>query len=339
MVDDKSKMDISIILPIYNERENLPSLMREIEQALSPLAKRYEVIAVDDGSKDGSREIIRELANENPHLKWVAFRRNMGQTAALSAGFRYALGEVIVTLDADCQNDPADIPRLLAKLEEGFDCVTGWRKHRRDSWATRKIPSRIANWFIRLMSGTHVRDLGCTLRAYRSDVLKELRLYGEMHRFLVVLVEGVGGRVAEIEVNHRPRIWGQSKYGLSRILKVPLDLLTIWFTHKYRTKPIYLFGGAGIGLLGLGGITAFFALYEKFMSGVWVHKNPIFILSVMFTVIGVLFLGMGLLAEILIRTYFESQNMQPYTVIESRGFGQILSPHRDVNKSPRNITA
>lgn len=318
-------MDVTLILPVYNERENIEPLLKEIEDALEGTlvrnGKKYEVIAVDDGSRDGSTELLRKLAKEKPYLKCVFFRRNAGQTAAFDAGFRHASGRILVTMDSDRQNDPADIPKMIALLDQGYDFVTGWRKKRHDE-VIRTIPSRVANWIIRKVTGTRVHDLGCSLKVYRKEITDELRLYGEMHRFIAILAEGVGARVAEFEVNHRARVAGVSKYGFSRTVKVMLDLLTVWFMQGYKTKPIYIFGGVGLTLLAGGALSAFWVLYEKFGLGIFVHKNPLFILSVMFTVIGVQFLGMGLIAEIIIRTYFESQDKTSYSIASRLGFAQ-----------------
>lgn len=316
-------MDVTLILPIYNERENIEPLLQEIETALETAlvrnGKKYEVIAVDDGSRDGSTALLKKLAAEKPYLKCVFFRRNAGQTAAFDAGFRHASGGILVTMDSDRQNDPADIPKMIEKLEEGYDFVTGWRKKRQDD-LLRTFPSLIANWIIRKVTGTRVHDLGCSLKVYRREITDELRLYGEMHRFIAILAEGVGARVAEFEVNHRARVAGVSKYGFSRTVKVMLDLLTVWFMQGYRTKPIYIFGGVGLSLLAAGGASALYVLYEKFGLGIFVHKNPLFILSVMFNVIGVQFLGMGLIAEMIIRTYFESQDKVSYSIASRAGF-------------------
>lgn len=312
--------EISVITPLYNERENLIPLIKEIEDALKPTGRSFEVIAVDDGSRDGSTQLLKELVKEKSFLRGIFFRRNAGQTAAFDAGFRHASGKIIVTLDSDLQNDPHDIPKMISILEEGFDLVAGWRKNRQDDFVLRKIPSWTANRVIRSVTKTRIHDLGCSLKVYRKEITDELRLYGEMHRFIGPLVEGVGGRVAEFVVNHRSRTAGQSKYGLSRTFKVLLDLLTVWFMRSYQTKPIYIFGGTGLMMLGLSVFISAYVLWEKFVQGIWVHKNPLFLISIMFTLIGVLFIALGLISEIIVRTYFESQGKSPYILAETAGF-------------------
>ena len=312
--------DLSVVLPIFNEVENLKPLLKEVEEALEPTKLTYEVVAVDDGSTDGTRALLEELAAIKPYLKVVLFRRNFGQTAAFDAGFRHATGRLVATMDADLQNDPKDIPRMLAMLDEGNDVVVGWRRKRKDGMFLRKIPSRIANWLIRKVTGSKVHDLGCSLRVYRKEVTDQMNLYGEMHRFISVLAEGVGARVAEMEVNHRARLAGSSKYGLMRTVKVVLDLLTVWFMHGYQTKPIYVFGGVGLAMLASGGGLATWSLYDKFVRGVWVHNNPLFTLSVMFTLMGMQFVATGIIAELLIRTYFEAGTKRSWHVARTVGF-------------------
>jgi glycosyltransferase involved in cell wall biosynthesis len=313
-------MDISVILPVYNERENLIPLLDELEGVLVGTGKEYEVIAVDDGSNDGSVEILRSAAAERNRIKALFFRRNCGQAAAFDAGFRAASGDVVVTMDADRQNDPADIPVMIARLDDGFDLVTGWRKDRKDGFATRKLPSRIANWMIRRLTGTRIHDLGCSLKVYRKQVTSEMRLYGEMHRFISVLAEGNGARVGEVVVNHRPRVAGHTKYGLARTIKVLLDLTTVWFMRRYQTKPIYVFGGLGVLML-FGGMTiSGVVLYEKFAEGAWVHRNPLFLIAITLFLMGMQSIGTGILAELLVRTYFESQSKTPYSIAAKAGF-------------------
>jgi glycosyltransferase involved in cell wall biosynthesis len=313
-------MDISVVLPILNEKDNLVPLLDELEGVLSSTGKHYEVIAVDDGSSDGSVELLKAEAVERKHLKALFFRRNCGQAAAFDAGFRAASGAVVVTMDADRQNDPADIPTMLAKLDDGFDMVTGWRKDRKDGLATRKIPSRIANALIRRLTGTRIHDLGCSLKVYRKEVTNEMRLYGEMHRFISVLAEGIGARVGEVVVNHRPRVAGHTKYGLARTVKVLLDLTTVWFMRRYQTKPIYVFGGLGVLMLltamGISGVV----LYQKIADAIWVHRNPLFIIAITLFLMGMQSIGTGILAELLVRTYFESQAKTPYSIASRAGF-------------------
>jgi glycosyltransferase involved in cell wall biosynthesis len=323
-------MDISVIVPVYNEKENLRALFDEIEGSLGPTGKEFEIIAVDDGSRDGSTALLRSLAAERPTLKVLFFRRNSGQTAAFDAGFRSASGEVVVTMDADLQNDARDIPRMIEKLEEGYDLVSGWRKERKDGFILRRLPSVIANALIRRITRAPIHDLGCSLKVYRKEITDELRLYGEMHRFIAPLAEAMGARIAEVPVNHRPRIAGVSKYGLSRTMKVVLDLLTVWFMKSFQTKPIYVFGGGGVALLGLGFVATLVTLWQKLELDVWVHRNPMFLIAILFTVTGVQFVGIGLIAEIMVRTYFESQQKLAYSIKERLGF-----PKRTRRPKPR----
>ena len=313
-------MDVSVILPIHNELENLEPLLDEIDEALGTQKLVYEIVAVDDGSTDGSAELLERLAESRDSLKVVLLRRNFGQTAAFSAGFKFASGEVLVTMDSDRQNDPKDIPALLKEIENGADYVTGWRRDRKDRYLLRKFPSLIANGLIRRVTGTSFKDLGCSLKAYRREIVEELSLYGEMHRFIGPIVEGMGARVAEIPVNHRPRVAGESKYGLMRTFKVLLDLLTVWFMNSFQTKPIYVFGGAASGLLAASAALVAYVGYQKLALAVWVHKNPLFLIAIVFALMGVQLLGMGLLAEIQIRTYFESRERKAYSVRKSIGF-------------------
>jgi glycosyltransferase involved in cell wall biosynthesis len=313
-------LDLSVVLPIRDERENVGPLFDEIEAALRPTGKSFEIIAVDDGSRDGTTALLRQLAATRPHLKVLIFRRNHGQSAAFDAGFRHASGQVVVTLDADGQNDPADIPKLLTKLDETnergerFDVVSGWRQRRQDGLAMRRVPSWLANALIRWITGTRVHDLGCSLRVYRRAVTDELRLYGEMHRFIAVLAEDLGAGVAEVVVNHRARASGRSKYGLGRTLRVLLDLCTVWFLKRYQTKPIYVFGGIGAVMAFAGVVLCAIVLVEKFQLGVWVHRNPLFSIAVMCFLMAMQFIGAGLLAEMIVRTYFESQGKPSYSI-------------------------
>lgn len=312
--------DISVLLPIHNEKDNLKPLTDEIFRALQPTGKSFEIIMVDDASRDGSREVIRDLCQKHPEAKALFFRSNRGQTAAFDAGFRAAQGNLIVTMDADRQNDPSDIPMMLQMIDQGFDFVSGWRKNRKDGFLLRKFPSKIANWLIRRITKTKIHDLGCSLKCYRKEITDELRLYGEMHRFIGPLCEMAGARVGEVEVHHRPRVAGESKYGLTRTFKVVLDLITIWFLRGYETKPIYVFGGMGSAMVGLGSLIWTYVLYEKYFLDVWVHRNPLFIIGTVLFVIGIQFIALGLLAELIIRTYFESQSRRPYSVSEKIGF-------------------
>ena len=313
-------MDISVVVPIFDEQDNVRPLLDELEEVLRPTGKTFEIIAVDDGSRDGTRKLLRQLAKERPELKLIFFRRNSGQTAAFDAGFRNASGAVVVTMDADLQNDAHDIPAMIDKLEEGYDLVSGWRRKRKDGFILRRLPSVIANALIRRVTRAPIHDLGCSLKVYRKEITDELRLYGEMHRFIAPLAESMGARIAEMEVNHRPRHAGTSKYGLSRTIKVLLDLLTVWFMRSFQTKPIYVFGGGGLALMGLGFAASVVVLWQKFADGVWVHRNPLFLIAIMFVVTGVQFLGIGLIAEIMVRTYFESQHKTAYSISETANF-------------------
>lgn len=310
-------VELSVVVPVLNEQENIRPLYDEIAGTLAD-KHTYEVIFIDDGSTDGSFATMAELQKADPRVRIIAFRTNFGQTAAMSAGFAYSRGRIIIPIDADLQNDPADIPRLLKKLEEGYDVVSGWRKSRHDNVVTRKFPSRVANWLLRKITGVYVHDFGCTLKAYRREVLDETRLYGEMHRFIPALAGWAGHRVGEIVVNHRPRRAGAAKYGLNRTIKVVLDLITIKFLASFSTKPIYIFGG--LGLLSAVGATAsgLAVLYQKFISPAHLsmNRNPLLLLTVLLVTATIQFILMGLLAEMLVRTYHESQNRPTYVVRE-----------------------
>jgi len=326
---EELSLDLSVVIPVFNEESSLEPLHQELETVLSGLGLTYEIIAVDDGSTDKSFEKLKEIQQHQPHLRIIRFRRNFGQTAALSAGFRYARGRVIVPIDADGQNDPADIPRLLEKLQEGYDIVSGWRKERKDNTVTRTLPSRIANWMIGRITGVRLHDYGCTLKAYRAESLKPIRLYGEMHRFIPALARWGGEKVTELVVNHRPRQHGKTKYGLNRVFKVLLDLITIKFLESFSTKPIYVFGGLGFLCLFGSFVAGVVVLYMKAAMNFSMNRNPLLIVSTMLMTTAVQFVLMGLLAEILVRTYHESQNRPTY-VIE-----QIVEP----TASPRERTS
>jgi len=306
---------LSLIVPVYNEEENLPILFEAIRQALQPLPHDWEVVFVDDGSQDGSLAALRILAEKDAaHVRVVILRRNFGQTAAIAAGIDHAVGEIIVLLDADMQNDPADIPMILAKLDEGYDVVSGWRKDRKDTFITRTLPSHLANSLISWVTGVHLHDYGCTLKAYRREVLTGFRLYGEMHRFIPVFAHAVGARIAEVPVRHHPRQHGNAKYGLERTLKVLLDLFTVKFLLSYSAKPIYLFGGAGIGLMLISTLTLLVLMIRRVFFNISVLASPFFQMSVMFFVLGFQSILMGLIAELLVRTYHESQQKPTYRV-------------------------
>lgn len=313
--------EISVFLPVLNEEPNLRPLHAKLDDALAVLGHTAEIIYVDDGSTDGSLEVLRELAARDPRVRVIALRRNYGQTAAMAAGIDAARGEVLIPMDADLQNDPVDIARLLAKLDEGFDVVSGWRKERQDKMVTRKVPSAIANWIISVIGGVKLHDYGCSLKAYRREFLKEVKLYGEMHRFIPIYASWVGARVTEIPVKHHARTMGQSKYGLSRTFKVMLDLMTIKFMASYHTKPIYVFGMFGFASFVISTVAFMWALWRK-ISGESFIRNPLLTIAVMMFAVGSQFILMGLLAEMLVRTYHESQAKTIYTIRERIGFKQ-----------------
>jgi glycosyltransferase involved in cell wall biosynthesis len=308
-------LDLSLVIPVYNEEETLPLLYEAFHQALDPLPQTWEVVLVDDGSQDGSLAVLAQLAEKDPeHIRVVSFRRNFGQTAAIAAGLDYAVGEIIVLLDADLQNDPADIPMLLEKLDDGYDLVSGWRKHRKDTYITRTLPSNMANKLISWVTGVNLHDYGCTLKAYRRDVLEGFRLYGEMHRFIPVFASSVGAKIIEVPVQHHPRKFGKAKYGLERTLKVVLDLFTVKFLVSYSSKPIYLFGGAGLALMFGSGAMLLYLGVRRVLTSISVLGSPFFQLSVMLFILGFQSLLMGLIAELLVRTYYESQRKPTYRI-------------------------
>ncbi len=307
-------MDLSIVIPIYNEVDNLRPLCQRVHAVLAPLDWSYELVLIDDGSRDGSSELLAELHAEDDTLKVLRFRRNFGQTAALAAGFEYAHGDVIVSLDGDLQNDPVDIPRLLAKLDEGYDLVNGWRMKRQDPFLSRRLPSQIANKIISLTTRVKLHDYGCTLKAFRRDVAKGLKLYGEMHRFIPALAGDMGARIAELPVTHHARKHGTSKYGLARTLWVVLDLLTVKFMSSYATRPSHLFGFLGlIAVLVGGGITTVLGI-QRLLFDVQLANRPILLLGILLLVTGVQLMTTGLIAELLSRTYHESQEKPVYWI-------------------------
>ena len=307
--------NLSLIVPVYNEEKNLPTLIEAIHKTLEPLPYSWEVVLVDDGSEDDSLQVLTELTEkDSQHLRVLSFRRNFGQTAAIAAGLDYAQGEIIVLLDADMQNDPADIPMLLAKLDEGYDLVSGWRKMRKDTYLTRTLPSNLANMLISRTTGVPLHDYGCTLKAYRREVLEGFRLYGEMHRFIPVFANSVGAKITEVQVNHHPRKYGKTKYGLERTVKVILDLFTVKFLVSYSSKPIYLFGGTGMGLIFVSGVMLFYLFVRRLMGTISVLGSPLFQVSVMLLIMGFQSVLMGLIAELLVRTYYESQRKPTYRI-------------------------
>ncbi|MFQ6000047.1 MAG: glycosyltransferase family 2 protein [Anaerolineae bacterium] len=307
---------LSIVIPIYNEEGNIEPLYRETREALEGLGVEYEILAIDDGSSDDSFTILKRLHEEDPRVRVIRFRRNFGQTAAFAAGFDAARGEMVVTLDADLQNDPADIPRLLVKLEEGYDVVSGWRVERRDPFLTRRFPSMVANWLISKITGVRLHDYGCSLKAYRREVVKNIRLYGELHRFIPALASWMGVQVTEVPVNHRPRKFGQTKYGLSRTIKVLLDLLTVRFLLSYSTRPIQIFGLLGFLSFLIGGVFLAYLGFVRVVLQQPIADRPLVLLAILLTMVGVQLVTMGLLGELVVRTYHESQGKPIYAVRE-----------------------
>jgi glycosyltransferase involved in cell wall biosynthesis len=311
---------VSLVVPIYNEVENIPLLYRQLTEALAALHRDFEILFVDDGSRDGSTAALRLLAAQDQRVRVVCFRRNFGQTAAMHAGLQMAHGDVIVTLDGDLQNDPADIGMMLAKIDEGYDLVHGWRKDRKDAFLNRRLPSLIANWLIAKTTRFPIHDLGCTLKAIRREIAVELELYGEMHRFIPILAHARGARCAEVVTNHRPRQFGQTKYGLSRTFRVILDLITVKFLLDWFASPMKCFGGLGLGCLALALLCALTAVLMKLAGGVDLTANPLTWLTALTTIISGQFFGLGLLGEVNARIYFGSQSKQPYTVRELINF-------------------
>jgi dolichol-phosphate mannosyltransferase len=311
---------ISILIPIFNEGENIPLLFEQLLPVLKKLPYTSEIVAVNDGSRDNSLAKLRELAISHPEIKVIDFRRNYGQTAAIMAAIDAADGDILIPMDADLQNDPEDIPRLVSRMEEGFDVVSGWRQNRQDAPIRRNLLSRLANGLISSVSGVRLNDYGCTLKAYRSDVVKGVRLYGEMHRFVPIYAKWMGARITEIPVKHHARKFGHSNYGLSRVVKVLLDLLVVMFLHRYMAKPIYVFGGFGLLSFVLSGASFIWMMYLKLVSGISFISTPLPLLTTLTILIGFISLLMGLLAEMLVRIYFESQGRAAYLVREHINF-------------------
>jgi glycosyltransferase involved in cell wall biosynthesis len=313
-------MLISIVLPIYNEEESLDILFDEIIHVMKQENFDYEIIAVNDGSRDESLKKLRKKSSENNLIKVIDFSRNFGQTAALAAGFEVAKGEIIIPMDADLQNDPKDIPILIKKANEGFDVVSGWRKNRQDKLLSRKIPSWIANALISKITKVNLHDYGCTLKAYKTNIIKDVKLYGEMHRFIPALAVWHGAKITEIVTNHRERKFGQTKYGISRTIRVVLDLLTVKFLTKYSTRPMHFFGGVGFISISLGVIAFFIALYLKFYEATSLIQTPLPLIGVFFSIVGVQLILMGLLAEMIMRNYFELGDRKTYKIKEKINF-------------------
>ena len=324
---------LSVVVPIYNEVDNIEPLYARVCEVLDPLGLDLELVLVNDGSTDGSRSMLDSLAERDARVKVLHFVRNYGQTAAMSAGFSHATRDLVVTLDADLQNDPADIPALLERLDEGADVVCGWRKDRQDAYLTRTFPSKVANGLISWLSKVHLHDYGCTLRIYRREYLQDLPLYGEMHRFIPIYVTWAGAEIVEMPVRHHPRVRGTSKYGLIRIFKVLLDLITIKFLRDFYVNPIYFFGYFGLLLFGGGAGSLGAAVFMKFYFGTWMHKNPFVIFSAMFFIMGLMMLMMGIIAEILIRMNFEIQKKPPYKIRATRNM-EVVTHHEGLRALP-----
>ena len=313
---------ISVVIPVYNEEENIEKLYKELKEVLENLKLDYEIIFVNDGSTDRTPQILDELAKKDPKVKVIHFRKNYGQTAAMYAGFQYAEGDVVITMDGDLQNDPRDIPKLLEKIEEGYDIVSGWRKNRKDPFLSRILPSKIANWIISKVTGVHLHDYGCTLKAYRKEVAKNFRLYGDMHRFLPAVAKSFGAKVTEVVVNHRPRLYGKSKYGIGRTIRVILDIFLVKFLNDYLNKPLYVFGSVGLTLMGLGFLIMLYLSIEKIFFGASIGGRPLLILGVLLFLSGLQLLSTGIVAEVVIRTYYESKHDVPFKVERLVNFDQ-----------------
>lgn len=307
---------LSVVIPAYNEEENVPILYEKLKKVLDSLGEDYEIIFVDDGSTDGTYQRLKQLAEKDSRLKVIRFKRNYGQTAAMSAGFEHAKGDVIITLDADLQNDPEDIPILLEKLKEGYHVVSGWRKDRKDPFLSRRLPSMIANWLISKITGVHLHDYGCTLKAYRAEVVKDLELFGDMHRFLPALTKRRGAKITEVVVRHHPRMFGKSKYGIGRTVRVLLDIMLVKFLNEYINKPLYMFGSVGFLLLALGLFSLFYLIFLKLFFEEPIGRRPLLILSVLFILAGIQLISTGLLAELLVRIYYKTKDTKPYVIQE-----------------------
>jgi glycosyltransferase involved in cell wall biosynthesis len=311
---------LSVVIPAYNEEENIPILYEKLKKVLDSLGEDYEIIFVDDGSTDGTYQRLKQLAEKDSRLKVIRFKRNYGQTAAMSAGFEHAKGDVIITLDADLQNDPEDIPILLEKLKEGYHVVSGWRKDRKDPFLSRRLPSMIANWLISKITGVHLHDYGCTLKAYKAEVVKDLELFGDMHRFLPALTKRRGAKITEVVVRHHPRMFGKSKYGIGRTVRVLLDIMLVKFLNEYINKPLYMFGGVGFLLFALGLLSLFYLIFLKLFFEESIGRRPLLILSVLLILAGIQLISTGLLAELLIRIYYRTKDAKPYVIQEKINF-------------------
>lgn len=311
---------ISLILPVYNEEENVMPQYEKIIKSLREVKNPHEIIFINDGSIDSSGELLTQLAKKDKNVKIIHFRRNFGQTAAMSAGIDYSSGEIVILMDSDLQNDPDDINMLISKIDEGYDVVSGWRKNRKDKMISRKIPSMIANKIISKVTGVNLHDLGCSLKAYRGEVIRQVNLYGEMHRFIPVHASWIGAKITEVPVKHHARQFGKSKYGLKRTIKVLLDLITVKFLGSYSTKPIYVFGGSGIILFLLSMVSGTAVIAMKLMYRHSMVRNPLLLLTIMLIILSMLFVHIGILAEMLVRIYHEAQTKPPYTIKEKLNF-------------------
>lgn len=309
-------LDISVVIPLFNEEESIPLLYEKLTTVLEEYGRPYEVIIVDDGSSDNSFSLLRNFARDDTRLRIVRFRRNFGQTAAFSAGFDHARGDVVITMDADLQNDPRDIPKLMEQVDAGYDIVSGWRKDRQDRYLDRKLPSIIANRLISNVTEVRLHDYGCSLKAYRREILQDVQLYGELHRFIPALASQVGGKVTEVAVNHYARQFGTSKYGISRTVRVVLDLITVWFLGRYATRPLHVFGTIGLLSAAIGMFSIFYLIFVKFYYAQDIGSRPLLMFAILLVVVGVQLITMGLLGEMTIRTYHESQNKPIYIVRE-----------------------
>ena len=310
------KIAVSFVLPIYNEEGSLPELRRQLVAAGEKLGEAFEIVLIDDGSTDGSFPALRKMQAEDSRIKVIRLRKNFGQTAALTAGFDYAHGEIVITLDADLQNDPADASLLVAKIREGYDIVSGWRQKRKDKYFSKRLPSKLANWLISRITKVRLRDYGCTLKAYRREVVQNIQLYGEMHRFIPAIASQIGVSIAEVPVNHRPRLYGKSKYKLTKSVRVFLDLLTVKFLLSYSTRPLQIFGLFGLIAGAVGGVLGIFLSYERLVLKQSIANRPLLLLSILLIVIGIQFITMGLLGEIMVRTYHEAVEKRIYAVRE-----------------------
>ena len=312
----EEQIDVSVVITLYNEEGNIKELYKELHTVLHGQGYPYEILFIDDGSSDKTGEIIKELIELDSQITAVTFRKNFGQTAAMSAGFDYSRGNIIITMDGDLQNDPADIPKLLECIHKGYDVATGWRYKRQDPFLNRRLPSMIANKVISGITGVHLHDYGCTLKAFKKEVTDNINLYGEMHRFIPAIASAMGVSITEVKVNHRPRLHGSSKYGISRTFRVILDLMTVKFLLSYSNRPIHVFGLIGMGSFSLGGIIALLLILQRQIYNIPLSDRPLFLLAVLFLFMGIQFISLGLISELQIRTYHESQNKPIYYIKE-----------------------